>query len=202
MGRPREGCCDVFTLTTKARLLNAVWLHMVILFVVFQNFLYQRWTHLGDPSIPLPPFSSPLSIIGTQVIPSLEHALMYLLLWSMIVLPLSMMHYAANLLSGTWLARWLPLSHLVEFHSLVGMHMLGQTVFVTALFFAWLGANCWGLLEIEGSPPGVDFCTDVSIWPRVRGAALHDPLTTFPPPNCLPPRPPPGCRTTSSPAAQ
>jgi hypothetical protein len=61
-----------------------------------------------------------------SIVPQAEFALMFMLLWGLIMLPLSMMRYTANKLAQTWLARWLPVDRLADFHVFIGYHMFIQ----------------------------------------------------------------------------
>ena len=64
------------------------------------------------------------------VVSTVEFALMFLLLWGLILLPLTMCRYLAAELSRTSAARWLPLAHLTDFHKFVGTHLVFQLVLV------------------------------------------------------------------------
>ena len=140
-----------------------------------------------------------------------------MLLWGMILLPLTMMRHAANKLSQvrgstgslrslesyllclqTWVARWLPVDRLIDFHVFVGYQMLlqarergkplcevgvycppslAQISVVVILFMAYIGHMC--------------------IAYRVR----TDSLEPLPPPHDVlstrSKHPPPRCRTAS-----
>ena len=151
-----------FLLTAKAVLLNAMGVHLIVLFVLFQHYFYHEWTGAievgGDDPGPLsnaqhdPLYWMKLIIICT------EAAGMFLLLWGTIVLPLSMCRHLANKLSGMSAARWLPLAHLTEFHRFAGMHMVGQLIVVLFLFMGLIGKLCATHLTDPAIQP-VNHCT-------------------------------------------
>ena len=157
---PPPSCGDRLALlvATKARLLNAAAWHIIILFVLFTHYLYVAIYDALDPASDDPgPIASGYAYFARLWIPQVEFALMFMLLWSMIMLPLTMMRYTAARLASTSAARWLPLSALQELHIFVGGHMLAQLALVLCLFCAWFGVMC--VAWENGTQSFHNFCT-------------------------------------------
>ena len=133
-----------YVISTKARLINACMVHFVILFTLFQHYLYAGVIDgiAPDSEDPGPYDPSKFRYFAKLWIPQVEFASMFLLLWGMIMLPLTMARWLINRGAKTWLARYVPFASMLEFHIFVGAHMFLQTAFVVVLFFCWFGVQC------------------------------------------------------------
>lgn len=154
-----------FFLSTQANLVNAGIIHMIILFVLFVHFFYTSYVEAISPDSedPGPDDGTDPNYVQKAIVPQVEFALMFLLLWGLIMLPLSMMRYTANRLAQTWVARWLPVDRLVDFHVFIGYHMLFQIGAVVILFMGHIGHLCVAYragIEPENFCNGKNSCVD------------------------------------------
>lgn len=96
--------------------------------VLFQHNFYIGWMDATAPDSedPGPDDGTDPMWLAKVVVPTFEAAAMFIVLWGMALLPITLCRWLIAQVAKTGAARYLPLTHLVDFHIFVGTSFVFQ----------------------------------------------------------------------------